>query len=144
MFEHSSTGLTIEVLRKGLNATALRHATISDNIANADTPRFKRSSVAFEEDLRRSLKEPGPQEIPANTTHDWHYSFEETAPPLSSVKSRIRMEIDTYTRNDKSNYYLEEEMVNLWKNSERYMIMSQLVGDEFKELKGVIQKGGSR
>ncbi|MFN3659816.1 MAG: flagellar basal body rod protein FlgB, partial [Brevinematales bacterium] len=38
-----------------LQATALRRQVIADNIANADTPFFKRAEVTFESQLKRAL-----------------------------------------------------------------------------------------
>ena len=40
------------LLQQALNASALRQKVIANNVANANTPGFKRSFVSFEEFLR--------------------------------------------------------------------------------------------
>ncbi len=45
----------INVLDKAADASWLRHEAISNNIANATTPGYKRQDVAFESQLRKAL-----------------------------------------------------------------------------------------
>jgi len=48
-----------DVLEKSLDAALLRNEAISQNIANVDTPGYKRKTVAFEEylnDARAKIK----------------------------------------------------------------------------------------
>jgi len=46
----------INVLDKALDASALRSKAIANNIANVDTPHYKRQDVSFAENLQRALK----------------------------------------------------------------------------------------
>lgn len=43
------------IIHKALDATWLRNQVIAQNIANVDTPGYKRSSVSFEEQLIQSM-----------------------------------------------------------------------------------------
>ena len=45
----------INVLDKAADASWLRNEAISNNIANVDTPNYKRQDVAFETELTRAL-----------------------------------------------------------------------------------------
>ena len=45
----------INVLDKAADASALRNEIISNNIANNDTPGYKRQDVSFEKELDRAL-----------------------------------------------------------------------------------------
>lgn len=45
----------INVLDKAADASWLRNEAISNNIANVDTPNYKRQDVAFETELKRAL-----------------------------------------------------------------------------------------
>lgn len=47
----------IPLLKKGLDAYALRHRVQAGNIANAETPRYQRRSVAFEEKLQEAIRQ---------------------------------------------------------------------------------------
>ena len=46
----------IDVLDKAMDASALRSKAIANNIANVDTPHYKRQDVSFAENLQRALK----------------------------------------------------------------------------------------
>lgn len=46
-------------LKKQLDASMLRQRVIANNIANLNTPGFKKSSVSFEDQLRSALKKSG-------------------------------------------------------------------------------------
>ena len=46
----------VNVLDKALDASALRHEAISNNLANADTPNYKREDVNFEVQLAKALR----------------------------------------------------------------------------------------
>ena len=46
---------TIDLLKRGLDVSVLRRNVIANNIANAETPNFKRSVLNFESTLKRAL-----------------------------------------------------------------------------------------
>ncbi|MBC7959290.1 MAG: hypothetical protein H7X94_05445 [Vallitaleaceae bacterium] len=41
------------VIHKALDAATIRNTAISQNLANIDTPNFKRKMVSFEEELKK-------------------------------------------------------------------------------------------
>ena len=47
------------VLAQVLDASGLRHRVIAQNVANVNTPGYKRLDVAFETDLAKALAAPG-------------------------------------------------------------------------------------
>ena len=71
----------IGLLSQVLDASTLRHRVISQNIANVNTPGYRRLAVTFEEDLARALAIPdggvpvkpqvvvadGPERVDGNT-----------------------------------------------------------------------------
>lgn len=48
---------SIDLLQKGMDAAWLRNDVITNNIANAETPNFKSSSVAFETMFKKALED---------------------------------------------------------------------------------------
>jgi len=46
---------TVDILQRAMDASLIRRDVISNNIANADVPNFKRSVVNFESELKRAL-----------------------------------------------------------------------------------------
>ncbi len=70
-----------ELLEAGLKASALRSKAIANNIANLNTPGYRRKAVKFEDLLTKALESPGkfdPREIemeifePRSTPTDTH------------------------------------------------------------------------
>jgi flagellar basal-body rod protein FlgB len=49
----------VELLTQILDAAALRHAVISQNLANVNTPNYKRREVTFEGELERAISGHG-------------------------------------------------------------------------------------
>ncbi len=43
------------VLQKSLDSLAVQHEAIANNLANIDTPQFKRSVVSFQDKLKNAL-----------------------------------------------------------------------------------------
>jgi flagellar basal-body rod protein FlgB len=61
-------------LGRGMAAANLRQEVISNNIANVNTPNFKKSDVVFEDLLARELQldDGNSGEMPVGRTNDWH------------------------------------------------------------------------
>ena len=51
LFNRIFDSAPINLLEKALAGSSLRHKVISDNIANINTPGYKRKEVSFEEEL---------------------------------------------------------------------------------------------
>ena len=49
------SGVVPVVLKKSLNGTLLRHKAIAHNIANVNTPKFKRIDVEFKSQLKAAI-----------------------------------------------------------------------------------------
>ena len=52
----------IDLLESGMRAEGLRQQAIANNIANLNTPGFRRSDVNFQEVLNEAIKKTGPIE----------------------------------------------------------------------------------
>ncbi len=124
---------TESIISKAMSAESLRLKVISDNIANSDTPKFKRSTVTFESELRRALQ--GTSNIPfdAKLTNKRHIPFD-IPKELSSVNPRIHLEYNTDFLNNENNVDVEQEMVNLEKTQLRYQVYSSYLGRNYRLL----------
>src|SRR5690554_1400231 len=69
---------TMDVLKKSLTASSLRHKSISENIANVNTPNYKRQIVRFEEELSKSLATTS--RLPLSKTNSLHIPTEKYNP----------------------------------------------------------------
>jgi flagellar basal-body rod protein FlgB len=45
----------MDLVQRSLDAAAVSHKVISNNLANVDTPGFKRSDVQFSDKLKRAM-----------------------------------------------------------------------------------------
>ena len=45
MFLNTNFGKTVAILQRGMDVASLRREVIANNVANADTPNFKRSTI---------------------------------------------------------------------------------------------------
>ncbi|SMB93961.1 flagellar basal-body rod protein FlgB [Thermanaeromonas toyohensis ToBE] len=123
-----------EALRKVLEAAALRQRVIAHNLANANTPGFKRYYVTFEESLRRALR--GEQGLTLYRTHPRHL-------PGSGPEVEPRVEQDRFTamRRDGNNVDIEREMVELVMNSLNYNLAVQQLNGRLGMWRYVINEG---
>lgn len=102
---------TYNLMKSGLNAAQLRSKTIANNIANINTPNYKRKYVKFEETLNNVNK-----------------------------TGKIEVKTDTYgsVRTDGNNVDLESEKVNQAANTLMYNGLISLTNSKLSMAKSVI------
>ncbi|RDV84668.1 flagellar basal body rod protein FlgB [Ammonifex thiophilus] len=121
-------------LLKALDAAALRQRVIADNLANVDTPGFKKGVVRFEEELKRALNVP----LPLKTTDPRHFP---SPVPLEEVSPRVERDYFTSMRADGNNVDVDEQMVNLLVNALSYHALTQVVAGRYASWHYVINGG---
>lgn len=120
---NTDTFLSAQGALDGLSA---RHAAIADNIANVNTPGYKRKEVPFEDALARAVRDQ---------TSTCTGAINSPAHPFTPCTTR---DTDSAARADGNNVDLESEMVRLAETSLRYETLAQYVGGYFSGLKSVI------
>lgn len=138
MFERLTGTSTLNLLAKGLDVASTRHAVISNNIANVNTPRFKRQIVTFEKEMARVFD--GKIDIVGRREDDRHIpigeiNYMDIGP--TTIKDRIHV-----MRNDKNNVDIDVEMSDLAKNTMTYQIHATRLQSMFSMLNNIITKGG--
>lgn len=121
------------VLEKALSASSLRQKTISNNIANVNTPNFKRSEVVFEDILQQKMS--GTQ-LALAQTNEKHISTQS-----QSVVPSINLVADNSFRTDGNNVDIDAEMANMAKNSIYYDALAQQLSRYFTSIKSAINEG---
>ncbi|HOQ17601.1 MAG TPA: flagellar basal body rod protein FlgB [Defluviitaleaceae bacterium] len=110
----------VDILEKALDASWLRNEIIAGNIANADTPNYKKKEVKFEQYLADALKSNNKKNV-------------------EKVQPRIVVNYDNLeTRMDGNNVDVDVEMVEMAKNSIRYNTLISQVSHEFKRINIVL------
>lgn len=135
MLKAIMSNLQLSALEQGINAASLRHKVISNNIANVNTPGFKKSEVVFESLLQEALDEKG--RLPLAQTNSRHMQGGEVsskAPVIETVNS-------TSFRTDGNNVDIDIEMANLAKNNIYYNSLVTQLGKYFTSIKSAINEG---
>jgi flagellar basal-body rod protein FlgB len=125
-------GSETALLRGGIAAAELRQQVIADNIANVDTPGFKRSEVLFEELLASRLGGQAGPKLEARRTHEKHIPFGRTG---SVVRPRLVTDDSTSMNNNANNVDIDREMALLAKNQLRYNAMVQQLNHKISMLR---------
>jgi len=127
----------ISLMEKLLDAKWLRNEILSNNIANDDTPGYKRSDVSFEEVLKKTL---GQNNVTLATTHANHISNIKT---MDDIKPTVYVQNDTTLRNDQNNVDIDKEMVELIQNTLSYNMTADQLQRSFQLLDTAISGGRS-
>lgn len=128
--------------QKSLDFSSLRQKVISNNIANVNTPGFKRSDVSFAGKLQDAMGEMEDGTLKMAATNFGHFfagkqgsvSFEEATPEITSSGS-------ISNRYDENNVDIDVEMANLAENTINYQTFTRLLGEKFRGLSSVISEG---
>lgn len=123
----------LTVLEKGLSASSLRQKVLADNVANVDTPGFKRSDVDFQSALNAALNRTGPV-LALKATVPKHITNGSAESP-----SIVRTDSSTSFRNDSNNVDIESEMVNVAKNGLYYNALTRTISSHLGMLRMVIK-----
>lgn len=120
----------VNVLDKAADASALRNKIIGDNIANVDTPGYKRQDVSFEQDLQRALKNSRYQSLDDKVG----------SVRLDRLKGRVFTDSGDYSyRMDGNNVDIDNENVELASNQLKYNGLVQSMSQQFKNLQSVMK-----
>ncbi len=115
--------LNNNILGSAMQASAYKNDVIQNNIANADTPGFKKQNVVFEDALKQELD---------SFYVDGEVDFDNIKPTLYSDPLSYRL--------DENNVDLNVEMVEMYKNSVKYDTLTQSVMNNYKRINIVFQK----
>lgn len=139
MFGNSLFGKSLELNRRSMGADALRKEAIANNIANVDTPDYKRRMVTFESQVNRALDSETAEVTPTVISDSRHFDFNEHL-DWRDVQTRVQVEFDTNYRNDKNNVDIEKEMADEVKNTLHYQALAQAVSGSFRKLRSVFNQ----
>lgn len=140
MFVNSNFGQTMSILQRSMDVASLRREVISNNIANANTPNFKRSTVNFEAQLRRVLEAEKTKAQPeAFMTDPRHIAFD---PKVSwqDVKPLRVLDYLSQSKSNGNNVDLEEELMAAQQNQMMYSLMAQAAANEFNQINLVLRR----
>ncbi|HHT9145333.1 MAG: flagellar basal body rod protein FlgB [Candidatus Brocadiaceae bacterium] len=114
------------LLEKMLDVSSIKHKVIANNIANVNTPGYKKMEVSFADQLEKAVNESSMNK------------FDTLQPKIVISKEDTS---DT-VRNDGNNVDMDKEVSSLVKNTLSYSIYTQLLAKKYEGIKSAIE--GSR
>jgi flagellar basal-body rod protein FlgB len=105
----------VDFLEAGIRAEDLRQKAIANNIANLETPGYRRIDVKFEELLAKALDSLG-------------------ASDLSEIEAQIHRPKQTPVKSNGNDVNLETEVGEMVKNTLRHTAYVRLLGKKYKQM----------
>lgn len=112
--------MSSRILERSLEAANMRQRILANNVANANTPGFKRSRVEFETELAAALA---------------------SGQDPTAVKPRVEVETDSVGRPDGNNVDIELEMTRIAENQVWYAALTRQISDHLSRIRMVIHDG---
>jgi len=119
----AQSGNIVQLLEAGMRAERLRQQTIASNIANIETPGYRRLDVKFDELLEKAMKSSDPGAIDA-------------------IEPELYQPKNTEIRSNGNDVNLEAEVGNLVQNSLRYTAYVRLMQKRFTQVERAISLSG--
>jgi flagellar basal-body rod protein FlgB len=122
--------VTFGLLNNALQAADLRQQVYANNIANADTPGYKRQDVQFESVLQSEMQTTNPTDVSTNAS-------------LLDVQPTVVQDNSTSVSNNGNNVDVNSEMASMAENQIRYNTLIQEMQIRFSRLQEAITGSGS-
>lgn len=135
----SSFVQSVDLLHRALSANTVRRSVIANNIANAETPNFKRSTVNFESELKRVLDSQNQRPpVELNRTNPLHFSNVRER-EVSEVQIRRVTDFASMYNNNGNNVDPEQEFMLSLQNQMTLMLLMNSVDFEFSQVSRVLR-----
>ncbi len=121
----------VNVLQKAADASWERNEVLANNIANVNTPGYKRKDIDFEAQLRRALGSSRYESVDSKVSH---LKSSEITPRVYTDASNFSYRIDG------NNVDIDTEGVELASNQIKYQGLTMSINQEFANLKSVMAK----
>ena len=120
----------VNVLGKAADASWLRNDILANNLANVDTPGYKRKDIDFESQLRRALGSSRYESVDSKVSHV----------TSTELEGRVYTDAANFSyRLDGNNEDIDTENVELASNQIKYNGLMSGINQEFANLKMVMK-----
>lgn len=138
MADSISFGQTIDLLGNAIRGASLEHEQIANNIANVNTPGYRRSTTSFHDALAATLATPADPDQLAMKTDDERQFDVNGAQPAMPFAPEAHVDETLQMRVDKSNVDVDQEMAKLSTNSGYEQTMAQLMQEQYGRMRMAI------
>ncbi len=110
----------VVLLSKLLDLTSTKNKVLANNIANANTPGYKKYDVSFQKELVKAVESKDINKI-------------------KDIHEKITLSGDKSTRKDGNNVDLDKELVSFYHMSDRHNLYLEILSKRFKGMVAAIQ-----
>ena len=129
---------TISVLTKSMDASALKQKVTSNNIANINTPEYKRQYVDFETRLNEAINNDLDLKGKLYRTNEKHFPLNVS---IDKIQPMVKTDNSTSLREDGNNVDLDMELADLAENTIRYNTLTETAIKKYSGIKNAIRGG---
>ena len=126
-------------LQKSLDAYSLRQKTLSNNIANVNTPGYRAMKVNFEEEYRATLYPENKDKTDLNLTHDKHINPHSGSKTFKDVFPKVALKESPMNDSGLNNVDIDKEMAEMAENSLRYEMNTKLLNRRLNGVRNAIR-----
>ncbi|MHC4075683.1 MAG: flagellar basal body rod protein FlgB [Planctomycetota bacterium] len=105
----------VDIIEAGIKAESLRQKAIANNVANLETPEYRRVDVEFKELLAKALDSPGSID-------------------LSEIEAQIYQPQNTTVKSNGNDVNLDVEVGEMVKNNLRYKAYVRLLQKKYQQI----------
>ncbi len=127
---------SLKPLEQALNKATLQQRTLTSNIANVDTPNYKRQSVSFQDNLQEAVNN---RNLNSFKTNPNHFSF---STEQNQNKPIVKIDSTSLSKSNGNNVDMDLEMAELAKNQLLYNSVIEKTNNQIRDLRTAI-RGGS-
>lgn len=138
MFENTGFGKNVEILNRAMDVSTLRRRVIADNLANGDTPNFKRSTLNFESELKRALSSEKVRTMEGALTDSRHIPFNRPQ-DWRQVQPRKVLDYLSTADNNGNNVDVEVEGMLALQNQMNYNLLATAITNQFNQISLVLR-----
>ena len=132
---------SVDLLHRAMDASSLRYQVAANNLANAEVPNFKRTSVNFESQLKKAMEsEKNSKDSFQMTATDSRHIQSEGSMDYREVEPRRVTDYLTTAKANGNNVDAEQEAMDILKTQLNYQLLTQMQAFEFSQIKIAMQK----
>jgi flagellar basal-body rod protein FlgB len=117
-----------QTLKVAMDVAMLRQSVHAQNIANAETPNYRRKYVVFEELLKEAST------IRLATTHERHIPSSQSLP-----QAKVEVDKQVFYRNDQNGVDVDYEVTQMVANGLRYEVLARLMSKNIEYYNTVLR-----
>lgn len=127
--------ITLRILERGLDLSMARQKLLAENVANVETPGYRRKDLDFESVLQKEYREIEKTNVELKRTDVSHLEGTEEKEPVL-----IGQEENVAVRQDGGGVDMEKEMTTVLENALYYQALTRMVSGKLDNLRIAIRE----